>query len=126
MAFLRYKRAVISAGLAFFLFAEGQLARTGRSAPDADRFASFDTLQQAFQVPPDDCKIMMRWWWFGPAVTDTELGREMRLMKDAGIGGFEVQPVYPLTLNDPAKGLVNLPYLSPEFLDAVRFTAEAA
>jgi len=39
---------------------------------------------------------MMRWWWFGPAVTKPELEREMRLMKEGGIGGFEVQPVYPL------------------------------
>ena len=34
---------------------------------------------------------MMRWWWFGPAVTEPELEREMRLMKEGGIGGFEVQ-----------------------------------
>ena len=47
-------------------------------------------------------------------------------MKDAGIGGFEVQPVYPLTLDDPSKGLVNLRYLSPEFLAAVSSTARTA
>ena len=69
---------------------------------------------------------MVRWWWFGPAVTSGELDREMRAMKDAGIGGFEVQPVYPLTLDDPSKGLVNLRYLSPEFLAAVSSTARTA
>ena len=37
----------------------------------------------------------MRWWWFGPTVTKAGLEREMRLMKDGGIGGFEIQPVYP-------------------------------
>ena len=47
---------------------------------------------------------MMRWWWFGPAVTKTGLEREMRLMKEGGIGGFEVQPVYPLALDDDATG----------------------
>ena len=47
-------------------------------------------------------------------------------MKDAGIGGFEVQPVYPLTLDDPSKGLINLRYLSPEFLAAVSSTARTA
>ena len=45
---------------------------------------------------------MVRWWWFGPAVTKPELEREMRIMKEGGIGGFEVQPVYPLELDDPA------------------------
>ena len=69
---------------------------------------------------------MVRWWWFGPAVTTEELDREMHQMKDAGIGGFEVQPVYPLTLDDPSKGLINLRYLSPEFLAAVSSTARTA
>jgi len=69
---------------------------------------------------------MMRWWWFGPAVTKPELEREMRLMKEGGIGGFEVQPVYPLVLDDPEAGFRNLPYLSDEFLDALRFTGEKA
>jgi len=83
-------------------------------------------LLEAFRHPPDDCRPMMRWWWFGPAVTKPQLEREMRHMKDAGIGGFEVQPVYPLALDDPARGIRNLTYLSPEFLDALRFTAERA
>lgn len=85
-----------------------------------------DRMWEAFQRPPDDCRIMMRWWWFGPAVTKPELEREMRLMKDGGIGGFEVQPVYPLALDEPSEGLVNLPFLSPEFLDALRFTGRKA
>jgi hypothetical protein len=50
----------------------------------------------------------------------------MRTMKEGGIGGFEVQPVYPLTLDDPQAGLKNLPYLSPEFLDALTFTGQKA
>jgi hypothetical protein len=69
---------------------------------------------------------MMRWWWFGPAVTKQQLEREMRLMKDAGIGGFEVQPVYPLVLDNEATGIKTLPFLSGEFLDALRFTSEKA
>ena len=69
----------------------------------------------------------MRWWWFGPAVEKPELERELRAMKEGGIGGVEIQPVYPLTLDDPARGgVVNLPYLSDEFLDAVRFANDKA
>ena len=68
----------------------------------------------------------MRWWWFGPAVTKTELEREMRLMKEGGIGGFEVQATYPLSPDDPALGIKNLPYLSDDFLDALRFTSAKA
>src|SRR5213082_1392219 len=61
-------------------------------------------LEQGFRQPPDSSKIMMRWWWFGPSVTKPELEREMRAMKEGGIGGFEVQPVYPLALDDADHG----------------------
>ena len=83
-------------------------------------------LQQGFDQPPDDARIMVRWWWFGPAVTKPQLEREMRLMKEGGIGGFEVQPTYPLAVDDELPGLKNLRFLSPEFLEAIRFTAEKA
>ena len=53
--------------------------------------AQVERFQQAFEHPPDSARIMMRWWWFGPAVTHAEIEREMRLMKEGGIGGFEVQ-----------------------------------
>ncbi|MEI9977076.1 MAG: glycosyl hydrolase [Ignavibacteriota bacterium] len=82
--------------------------------------ASLDDLRRDFEHPPDDARIMMRWWWFGPAVSKPELEREMRVMKEGGIGGFEVQPVYPLELDG------NMRYLSDEFLDALRFTGAKA
>jgi len=80
-------------------------------------------LQRGFEHPPDDARIMMRWWWFGSAVTKTELEREMRLMKEGGIGGFEVQAVYPLLPDDPATGIKNLPFLSDDFIEALRFVS---
>ncbi len=88
--------------------------------------AEVGQLRQSFQEPPDEARILVRWWWFGPAVTKTQLQREMKLMKEGGIGGFEVQPTYPLALNGESLGLKNLPFLSPEFLEAVRFTAAEA
>src|SRR5262245_37616281 len=88
--------------------------------------ADIDQLQQSFAHPPDDARIMMRWWWFGPAVTRPQLEREMKLMKEGGIGGFEVQPVYPLVLDDQVPGVKNLKFLSPEFLDALSFTSQKA
>ena len=87
------------------------------------RAQSITELQRGFERPPDDAKIMMRWWWFGPAVTRAELEREMRLMKEGGIGGFEVQPVYPLLPDDPTRGIKNLRFLSDEFIDALRFVS---
>ena len=78
-------------------------------------------LEKSFQSPPDDARVMMRWWWFGPAVTRPELAHELEQMKAGGFGGFEIQPVYPLELDDPKTGFRNLPYLSSEFLDDVSF-----
>jgi hypothetical protein len=85
-----------------------------------------ERLHQTFLKPPDDARIMMRWWWFGSAVAKPELEREMRVMKEGGIGGFEIQPVYPVELDDPEKGFINLPYLSDGYIDALKFTAQKA
>ena len=59
-------------------------------------------------------------------MTKPQLEREMRLMKEGGIGGFEVQPVYPVALDDETAGIKTLPFLSDEFIDALRFTSEKA
>jgi hypothetical protein len=83
-------------------------------------------VRQDFVHPPDDARVLMRWWWFGPAVTKPELQREILAMKSGGIGGFEIQPVYALALDDPQKGIRNLPYLSKDFLDAVSFASQTA
>jgi hypothetical protein len=77
-------------------------------------------LRAQFQQPPDDSRIMMRWWWFGPAVDKPELERELRAMKQGGIGGVEIQPVYPLELEH------NIPYLSDEFIEDLRFAVDKA
>jgi hypothetical protein len=82
--------------------------------------AGISDLRQAFLHPPDDSRIMVRWWWFGPSVKKAELEREMRLMKEGGIGGFEVQPTYPMQVDG------NFKYLSPEFLDNLAFTGAKA
>src|SRR5438067_9524989 len=86
--------------------------------------APVDDLRKGFEHPTDDARIMMRWWWFGPSVTKAEIERELRVMKEGGIGGVEVQPVYPLLPDDEAHGIKNLPYLSDEFLDMLRFAAQ--
>ncbi len=87
---------------------------------------SVTDLERTLVSPPDDARPMMRWWWFGAAVTEPELSRELHVMRGAGLGGVEIQPVYPLALDDPAHGIRNLPYLSPDFLAAVRFANTTA
>ena len=85
-----------------------------------------ETLRRSFQSPPDTSRILVRWWWFGPAVTKPEIQRELEQMKAAGIGGVELASLYPLALDDPQKSLHNTEYLSAEHLDALRFAIEEA
>jgi len=92
----------------------------------AAQSGSLAEARRGFENPPDDARIMMRWWWFGPAVTKPELERELRVMKEGGVGGVEVQPVYPVDLDDASRGFRNLPYLSDEYIDALRFAASKA
>jgi hypothetical protein len=114
---LRHRALRFAGALQIILLLSGAGSLTAQTIND---------LQRGFEHPPDDAKIMMRWWWFGPSVTKPELEREMRMMKQGGIGGFEVQATYPLLPDDPAAGVKNLPYLSDEFIDALRFVSAKA
>jgi hypothetical protein len=103
--------------LAFTLFAGHVSAQPNPSIAE---------LHRQFADPPDSSRILMRWWWFGPAATNSEITRELEQMKAAGIGGVEIANLYPLALDDPATGFRNTPYLSQEHLDALRFAAQEA
>src|SRR3984893_3097589 len=83
-------------------------------------------LMESFAHPPADSRIMMRWWWFGPGVTKPEIQRELEQMKAAGISEGESATLYPLALDDSQTGFHNLPYLSGEYIDALRFAASEA
>src|ERR1700689_345605 len=81
-------------------------------------------LRRGFDSPPSDARPMMRWWWFGPALEPRELALELQTMKAGGIGGVEIQPVYPLALDDPQTGFRTMKFLSPEFLKMVSSAAD--
>lgn len=88
--------------------------------------ASAQSLWDRFVEPSAEARPMVRWWWFGPAVTDAELDREIRAMKAGGFGGFEVQPTYPLSPDDPSADLANIPYLSDAFIARLAHAGETA
>jgi hypothetical protein len=88
--------------------------------------ARLTSLESLLANPPHAAKPMTRWWWFGGAVTPAEITRELTFMRDAGLRGAEIQPVYPLELDDPARGIRNLRYFSPEWFDAVRHAVNEA
>lgn len=79
-----------------------------------------DPLTEGFVNPPGDARPLVRWWWFGPKVEPAEIDREIAAMKAGGFGGFELQTVYPLSVEG------NVPYLSASYLAAVRRAGETA
>jgi hypothetical protein len=82
---------------------------------------SLAALRAGFANPPNEARPMVRWWWFGTAVVKPEILRELQQMKADGIQGAELAFEYPEVLDDTAKGLKNLPFLSPEMLDDVAY-----
>lgn len=92
----------------------------------AQSSSTLSDLHRSFADPPDSSRIMMRWWWFGPAAEKSEIARELEEMKSAGIGGVEIADLYPLELDDPATGFHNTPFVSEEHLASLRFAAQEA
>ena len=82
---------------------------------------SIEKVRQQFISPPNEARPMVRWWWFGPAVEKPEILRELEQMKADDFGGVELAFVYPEVVDDPARGLKNLPFLSFAMLDAVSY-----
>ncbi len=121
MLSFRFCSNVLLAGILPGLFAAANVAAQALGQADSP-----EALRAGFAAPPADARPMMRWWWFGAAVEKTELARELRAMKAGGIGGVEIQPVYALELDDPAKNFRNLPYLSKDFLSMVSFAAQTS
>lgn len=87
---------------------------------------SLSSVHHAFVTPPASARPKVRWWWFGPAVVKPQLEHEMKLMKEGGFGGFEVQPTYPLALDGQYPGLKNIKFLSPQFFHLLGFAAAQA
>jgi hypothetical protein len=76
-------------------------------------------LRRELRRPHPEARPMMRWWWFGPAVTDAGIGAELQSMADAGLGGAEISFVYPW--GEDAE-----PYGTPEMYRHVRHAADVA
>jgi hypothetical protein len=122
------KRAstALAAALLCAISSQGAAGAPASAPPGVTLSDSFNEVAARLASPPADARPLMRWWWFGPAVAKPELEREILAMKAGGFGGFEIQPVYPMELDDAARGIRNVPYLSPEFLDAVGFANRTA
>ena len=82
-------------------------------------------LYDQFKDVPARYRPYVRWWWNGDKVEAKELIRELHLLKEAGIGGVEINPIsFPSSADDLCKK--SLTWLSDEWIDMLQVTfAEA-
>jgi hypothetical protein len=101
-------------------------ASTHGAEQRADSDPDLLAVQRALTDPPTSAKPMTRWWWFGGAVTPEEITRELVFMKEAGLRGAEIQPVYPVAVDDPARGIRNIPYFTEDWYAVLRHAVREA
>ncbi len=101
----------------------GSVLARSTTAQEASEIAS---LRRIFEQAPASARPMTRWWWFGGAISPEEITREMTFMRDAGLGGVEIQPVYPVAVDNPALGIRNTPYFTDAWFDLLRHAAREA
>lgn len=84
-----------------------------------------DILYKEFQSPPVTSKVFVRWWWNGNRVTKKEILRELDVMKEAGIGGVEINPIAFPNDTDPV-GNKDLTIFKNEWLDMLYIALKGA
>jgi hypothetical protein len=89
-------------------------------------FAQSRGSAEEFRNVPNSYRMRMHWYVFGPAWEPAECDRQLSNMAAQHIGGVLIFPAYPIALDDPARGIRNVPYLSPEFLSVLSSVTESA
>lgn len=97
----------------------------GTCAFAAPRTLTSADLYKQFQNPASNYRPFVRWWWNGDKVEAEELVRELHLLKEAGIGGVEINPIEFPAKDDPTntKALV---WLSDEWIDMLQVVFDEA
>ncbi|MNJ95494.1 hypothetical protein D3C87_132060 [compost metagenome] len=84
-----------------------------------------DDLYQLFKNPSIGYRPFVRWWWNGNKIERTELARELKLLKEAGIGGVEINPIsFPSNTDD--MGIPSVDWLSDDWIDLLKFSLTEA
>ena len=76
-----------------------------------------------FQDPSSAYRPFVRWWWNGDKVDALEIARELKLLKEAGIGGVEINPIeFPRLADD--MGMKSVEWLSNPWIDLVKHASD--
>ena len=86
---------------------------------------SIDAVYKGFLNPPVSSRLFVRWWWNGNRLSKKEILRELDVMKTAGIGGVEINPIaFPQTA-DPV-GYEALTIFEDDWLDMLEVALKGA
>jgi hypothetical protein len=96
-----------------------------RCAPPGPEDQELAELYQGFQNPPMSAKPFVRWWWNGDRLRAEEILRELDVMREAGIGGVEINPIkFPFGA-DPV-GFETLQWLSDDWIEMLKVALQGA
>ncbi|SHF97617.1 alpha-L-rhamnosidase [Mariniphaga anaerophila] len=113
--------AALSAGCV----AIGNIPAWGTDSLLADNASHNVNLSNAFRNPESKYHPFVRWWWNGDKVQKEEIIRELHLLKEAGIGGVEINPIaFPSSGDD--LGIKSLTWLSNEWMDMLQVAFDEA
>ena len=101
------------------------MAKAGAQPFKGKLLPAGDETYEMFVNPHNYHKPFVRWWWNGDRVTREEALRELDIMKDAGIGGVEINPI-KWNENADDIGIKELTWGSAEWLDVVEATVKGA
>jgi hypothetical protein len=88
---------------------------------------SANDIYELFRNPELSFHPYVRWWWNGNKVETKELIRELQLLKDAGIGGVEINPIeFPSRFEGDDLGKPSLKWLSDEWIDMLKVVFDEA
>ncbi len=86
---------------------------------------SLEDIYEGFKNPPLEAKLFVRWWWNGNRLSKREILRELDVMKAAGIGGVEINPIAFPGGADPA-GYEELTIFTEEWLEMLQVALQGA
>ncbi len=116
-----FRSAILSAGC----LAAHAAPVLGNNAVDPKQIRFDADLYKLFKTPDSIYRPFVRWWWNGDKVEANELVRELHLLKEAGVGGVEINPI-SLPSTADGMGKKSLTWLSDEWIDMLQVTfAEA-
>ncbi len=118
----RHHPSLSRQGCALVAIAWLGLPLSGLAGPEPAR----DPLEGGFLQPPHDARPKTFWHWMNNSVTKEGITADLEAMSRSGIGGAQV--IYAALRNRDTRSFVTPApaYLSPEWLELVRFTASEA